>query len=396
MTSSTKILVLLGALTAFAPLSIDMYLPSLPRLGEVFGASAGRVQLTLGAFFVGLSIGQLVYGPLADRFGRRRPLLAGIALYVVGSAMCALATSIDVLIVARFVQALGGCAGIVVARAVVRDLFDQQEAARAYSILLLVMGLAPILAPLGGGYLLLWFDWLAIFWFLALFGAVLLAWSALGLPETLPVDRRRIGGMGPVSRGYLELLARRRFVGYALAGGVSQAGMFAYISGSPVVLITLYGIPEQAYGWIFGANAAGLIGAAQLNRRLLRDVSSDMVLYRANAVTALLGVWLIVTAATGLGGLAGLLVGLFGYVGSLGFTQPNAMAGAMSLFPDRAGSAAAVVGSVQFAMGAVAGALVGLLYAGTPLAMAAVIAGCGIVGLIAQRTMVGRPQSPPE
>jgi len=369
-------------------MSIDMYLPSLPTLERAFSADAASVQLTLAAFFVGLALGQALYGPLVDRFGRRMPLYAGTTLYVLASAGCALAPSVQSLIVLRFAEAVGGCAGVVVARAVVRDLFDEQESARMFSLMMLVMGVAPILAPLAGGYLLLLSGWRSIFWALAVFGGLCLAGALLWLPETRSQRATTRGGVGGAVTAYGQLLADRRFLGYTLAGGFAQAGMFAYISGSPVVFIDLYGVPAQHYGWLFGFNALGLIVASQLNRRLLVTHSAASILARANHANATCGIVLLLLASTGTGGFAGILVPLFGYVASLGFVFPNSAALAMAPQGQRAGSASALLGTVQFSAATLASIAVGLFHDGSARPMSAAIAACGVLAVLAQRLLV--------
>ena len=384
-----RLTLILGALAAFAPMSIDMYLPGLPALARSFDTDAGAVELTLSAFFVGLVCGQLVYGPLTDRFGRRRPLAAGILIYVLASVGCALASNLSALIGLRFLQAMGGCAGLVISRAVVRDLFDAQESARMFSLIMLVMGAAPILAPLAGGALLVGFGWRSIFWALALFGLLVLAASLAWMPET----RRGRGaslGVRATLRVYATMLADRRFFAYALAGGFAQAGMFAYITGSPAVFIELNGVPPQHYGWLFGSNALGLIAASQVNRRLLASHAARRVLWRANQINAACGAALLATAISGAGGFVGLLVPLFGYVTSLGFIGPNATALAMAEQGRRAGSAAALLGTLQFALAALVSASLGLLNEASAVPMAFAVALCGLLALIAHRAL-GRP-----
>jgi len=372
-------------------MSTDMYLPSLPTLAREFGATTTSVQWTLSAFFMGLAIGQALYGPLADRFGRKPPLYLGLTLYGLASAGCALATSIESLIAMRFVQALGACAGVVIARAIVRDLFDQWASARMLSKMMLVMGAAPIFAPLLGGWMLALLGWRSIFWFLLFFGLLCLLATLAGLPETRPAHAVR-PGPGAALRGYGMLLSSRRFLGHTLAGGLAQGGMFAYISGSPFVFIDVYGVPASAYGWLFGINAFGLIAASQVNARLVGRVSTDRLLARANAANALFGIALVITAWTGFGGFIGILVPLFGYMASLGFSFPNAAAGAMAPFPERAGSASALLGTVQFTIAAIAGAVVGAAHDGTALPMAAVIAVCGVTAFAAQRVLLAGPR----
>jgi len=375
---------ILSALVAFAPMSIDMYLPALPALERYFATDTASVQHTLASFFVGLAIGQLFYGPIADRYGRKPPLYFGLTLYVAASAGCALAPGIGSLIGLRFLQAVSGCAGMVVARAVVRDLYDRQESARVFSILLMVMGIAPVLAPLAGGYLLTWFGWRSIFWVLALFGVVCLLAVKFRLPETIPKRVARVP-LSSALANYASLLADRRYLGYALSGGFGQAGMFAYISGSPFVFIDLYGVPAHAYGWLFGLNAAGIIAFTQANRRLLLRYDTDRILGIANFLNFLFCLVLLTMAVTNVAGLIGILVPLFFVVSLRGLTFPNASAGAMEPFPEKAGSASALLGSVQFSIAAIASAAVGILDDGTAVPIAAVITVCGLLAFVSYR-----------
>ena len=383
---------ILSALVAFAPMSIDMYLPALPSLERYFATDTASVQHTLASFFLGLAIGQLFYGPIADRYGRKPPLYFGLSLFVVASAGCALAPGIGSLIGLRFLQAVSGCAGMVVARAVVRDLYDRQESARVFSILLMVMGIAPVVAPLAGGYLLTWFGWRSIFWVLALFGAACLVAVKFRLPETIPQNIARVP-LSSALANYAGLLADRRYLGYALSGGFGQAGMFAYISGSPFVFIDLYGVPAHAYGWLFGLNAVGIIAFTQGNRLLLLRYDADQVLGIANLANFLLCLALLAMAFTNAGGLIGILVPLFFVVSLRGLTFPNASAGAMAPFPEKAGSASALLGSIQFAIAAIASAMVGIFHDGTAGPMAAVITVCGFLAFVSYRLFVRKTWS---
>ncbi len=371
-------------------MAIDLYLPGLPAIATEFGARPSAVQFTLASFFVGMALGQVIHGPLADRYGRKPPLYAGLALFALASLGCALASNITTLILLRFAQAVSGCAGVVIARAVVRDRFDAHTSAKIYSLLMLVMGLAPILAPFLGGWILLFASWRAIFVVLALFGLACLVGVWRYLPETRPANAAAVGGIGTALRGYGQILRDRRFTGYAFAGGFAQAGMFAYITGSPHVFIDLYGVPAHHYGWLFGLNAVGLIASSQYNRRLLRRESADSILRRANRWTVFAGLLLLATAVIGWGGLPVLLVPLFVYMVSIGFTAPNAMANALAHQGARAGSASALIGTLQFGVATVASALVGLLGHGSALPMATVIAGCGLLAYGAHRTLVGK------
>lgn len=376
-----RILLILGALSAFGPLAIDFYLPTFPALALAFATDVEQVQLTLAVYFVGLAGGQLIYGPLADRFGRRRPLLFGVALFSLASAICALATSLEWLIAARFLQALGGCAGMVISRAVVRDLCDPLASAKVFSQLMLVMGLAPILAPLAGGMLLAQFGWQSIFVCLTVFSALCGLALACWLPETFTAHAAP-ALLRNAPKQYLRLLGDQQFMGHALTGGLVMAGMFAYIAGSPFVFIELYRIPAQSYGWLFGSNAAGFILMAQVNGWLLRRHAPALLLRRV--------IWLYLTAALTLLGVSvlqlpvlwPLLVPLFVLVASLGCLLPNASACAMAGQAAQAGSASALLGFIQFALAAAASGLVAVLHNGSALPMAAVMSVCAFLAVL--------------
>lgn len=389
--SHARLAVILGILTAFGPLSLDMYLPGLPTIAREFGVETSVAQQTISAFFIGLAVGQLIFGPLADRLGRRLPLLFGCALYALACLGCFLAPSLNALIALRLVMALGACAGMVISRSIVRDLFDQRESARMYSMLVLVMGLAPVLAPLIGGQLLLYWGWRAIFLVLSAFGVLCLVMVYFGLPESLPAERRTRHGFGAILRSYGELLRDGRYMGYAISGGLASAAMLAYISGSSFVFIELNGVPPERYGLLFGLNALGLIGASQLNRWLLLRYTSSQILLAALSVTAGTSLLLAAAAATGIGGFVGLLVLLFFCIASTGLVGPNATAGAMAPYARRAGSASALLGAIQFGFGATAAALIGLFFNGTALPMAATIALCGVGAMLAYQFLVTRP-----
>jgi DHA1 family bicyclomycin/chloramphenicol resistance-like MFS transporter len=373
-----RTLLILGALSAFGPLAIDFYLPSFPTLARQFGTDVEHVQLSLAAYFVGISIGQLFYGPLADRFGRRVPLLVGVALFTVASLACALAPNLEWLVTARFVQALGGCAGMVITRAVVRDLCDPLASAKVFSQLVLVMGLAPILAPLGGGLLLNTLGWPSIFHSLSIFAGLCLLAVLLWLPETRPQNLQPAPLSGAFGQ-YRALLGNAPFMGYSLAGGVAMAGMFAYIAGSPFIFIELYGVPAEHYGWLFGSNAAGFVIMAQVNARLVRSGGPALWLRRMVLVYLISGLCLLALALWRPVQLWPLMIPLFICVASLGCVLPNATACAMAGQGRHAGSASGLLGSMQFSVAASASALVAFLHDGSAMPMALVIALCGAV-----------------
>jgi DHA1 family bicyclomycin/chloramphenicol resistance-like MFS transporter len=379
-----SLLLILGALSAFAPMSIDMYLPALPTLSTVFQASAAQVQWTLASFFIGFAIGQALLGPLTDRYGRKWPLYLSLVLFVAASIGCSLAPSVLALTILRFLQALGACAGGVIARAMVRDLFPPEQAVRVYSALMLVMGVAPILAPLIGGYLLVWLGWPSIFWALAAFGLACLVAVVVGLPETQPQRTGTAPGLGAAFASYGAILRHPQFLRYALVGGCSMAGMFAYIAGSPYVFIQLHQVPAEHYGWLFGLNALGLVSAAQLNGRVLHGRFGSMAVLRRGAwLQAGAGAVLLAVATVGRGGLIAIVLPLFLYVACTGLITPNSTALAMAPHPRAAGAASALLGTLQFGLAALAAVLVGAVHADSAAPMAAVIAASGLAAALA-------------
>ena len=388
-----KILLILGGLSAFGPLAIDLYLPAFPTMARAFDTSTDQIQLSLSAYFIGLACGQILYGPVADRFGRRKPLLFGIGLFCSASLLCAFAPTLEWLIAGRFMQALGGCAGMVVTRAVIRDLCSPLEAARAFSRLMLVMGVAPILAPLLGGYLLIWTGWQSIFLFLSLFSAAFALIVFFGLKETLPVDGPR-QSMSYSWRSVPRILCDPLFILHALTGGLAMAALFAYIAGLPFVLIEIYGIAVQDFGWIFGLNAAGFILFAQVNGRLLRRrspqqlVRNNALLFMATALTLTLASWWQPEQ------LLPFWVVMFVFVASVAMVLPNATACAMDGYGQQAGMASALLGTLQSTFAAITSALVGWLHDGSAWPLGLVVGGCGILVALAAlgAAAIQRPQ----
>jgi DHA1 family bicyclomycin/chloramphenicol resistance-like MFS transporter len=385
-TNYLRLAAILGGLSALGPLAIDMYLPSFPTISRELSASPSAVQLTVALYFVGLSIGQAFYGPLSDRLGRKPPLYAGLILFILGSIGCAFATNVQILIALRLIQALGGCAAMVVTRAIVRDLFDPRDSMRILSLLMLVMGVAPILAPLVGGQLLVHFGWRAVFWVIASCGVAGLVAVTAFLPESLPIEQRTRHSLGEVFRIYKTLLRDRTYMSHVLSGNLMIAGMFAYIAGSPFVFIDLFHVPPERYGLFFGTNALGLIAASQINGRLAHRSTPAAVVRVVLPGATVAGLLLLATASSGQGGFAGIVVPLFFFVASLGFIVPNTTVLAMAPHGPVAGSASALYGVFQFGLGALAGGLVGLLNNGTAVPLGIVIAACGLSAFVVHQT----------
>ncbi|WP_204946140.1 multidrug effflux MFS transporter [Micromonospora luteifusca] len=384
-----QLVLVLGASIAIGPLTIDMYLPALPTITAGLQTTETAVQLTLTGTLIGLALGQLLVGPLSDVVGRRKPLLAGLAAHIVASVLCVFAPNIAVLGALRVLQGLGVAAATVVATAVVRDLFSGASFARIFSRLMLVMGLAPILAPTLGSGLLRWTEWRGIFAALAVLGALLIVVAAFRLTETLPVARRRHGGVGATLRDYRGLLNDRAFVGLVLVAGLAMAALFAYVSGSSFVLQEQYGLDEQQFGLAFGAGAVGLIAATQFNVRLLRRYTPQQILVSALIAGTAAGLLLVMFAVTEFGGLGTLLASLWLVLAATGLALPNAPALAMSRHSEAAGTAAALLGAVQFGIGALSAPLAGLFGTGS-VPMAVVIAGGMAAALIVMILVVPR------
>ncbi|WP_237525348.1 multidrug effflux MFS transporter, partial [Streptomyces sp. SID4985] len=382
---------LLGALTATTPLAMDMYLPSLPEVTRALHAPAATVQLTLTACLAGMALGQLVVGPMSDRWGRRRPLLTGLGVYVVATALCAFAPDVETLVAFRLAQGLAGAAGIVIARAVVRDLYDGVAMARFFSTLMLISGTAPIIAPLIGGQILRFTDWRGVFVVLTGIGAVLTALVWWRLPETLAPSERHRGGVGESLRTMRGLLADLPFTGYMLAGGFAFAALFAYVSASPFVVQEVYGASPQTFSLLFGLNSVGLVAAGQINGKLLVGrVRLDRV-FACGLTVIVLAATALLLMSTGVFGRVGLVpvaAALFVLMSAMGFTLPNAQSLALLRTRHAAGSGSALLGTSSFLIGAVASPLVGIAGERTAVPMAvvqlsgALVAAACFVGLV--------------
>ncbi|MFE3520073.1 multidrug effflux MFS transporter [Streptomyces sp. NPDC059161] len=375
----------LGGLSALPPLSMDMYLPALPEVTDALRSPAATVQLTLTACLAGMALGQLVVGPMSDKWGRRRPLLIGMVVYVVATAVCAFAPDVQLLVAFRLLQGLAGAAGIVIARAVVRDLYDGVEMARFFSTLMLISGVAPVVAPLIGGQVLRLTDWRGVFAVLTVIGVLLTAVVWKWLHETLPVDRRHSGGVGEALRTMGGLLRDRVFTGYMLAGGLAFAALFAYISASPYVVQEIYGASPQTFSLLFGLNSVGLVAVGQINGKLLIGrVSLDKALGLGLVVIILAATALLLMTSGVFGhvGLAPIAAGLFVLMSAMGLAMPNTNAQALMRTPNAAGSASALLGTSSFLIGAIASPLVGIAGEATAVPMAVVQLASAVAALL--------------
>ncbi|MBR9829000.1 MAG: Bcr/CflA family multidrug efflux MFS transporter [Oceanospirillales bacterium] len=382
VTNPHRLIILLAALVAFGPLSIDMYLPSLPLIAADLNAPESSIQLTISTFLVGLFIGMLFYGPLSDKFGRRKLLLGGITLYMAASIGCIFAASADHLIAWRFVQALGAAAASVLARAIVRDLFPLNEAARVLSLMHLVTMIATLVAPLLGGYLILISEWRALFVVLFAFAAIMLLASLWKIPETHHGDSRNASILA-VFKAYVQIIRQPVAVGYILCMALSFAGMFAYITASSFVYIEYFGLSAQQFAWLFSLNIGGIIVLVSLNARYVGTLGTQKLLIAGALLAALSGLVLLLAGMTGLGGLPLIVAGLLGYVSVTGVMGANCMASLLSHYPQQAGAAAGLAVACQFGLGAVASSLTGALHDGSPLPMTLIIGVTGIGSLLA-------------
>ncbi|WP_416424555.1 multidrug effflux MFS transporter [Pseudomonas sp. App30] len=383
-----RTLLILSALLAFASISTDLYLPAMPVMAQALHADSGTLELTVSGYLIGFSLGQLFWGPFSDRFGRRLPVALGLVLFIIGSAGCALAADGHAMIGWRVVQAVGACANVVLARAMVRDLYQGRAAAQKMSTLMTIMAIAPLAGPTLGGQILHLASWQAIFWVLVLVGLLTLA-SLLLLPETLPALRRAPASLGTIVARYGALLRNARFLAYAATGGFFYAGTFAYIAGSPFAYIGYHHVPAQLYGLLFAAGIVGVMATNLANARLLAHYHSDHLLMVGALMAGVAGLLVAINTWAGFGGLPLLVLGCFLFASSTGFVVANSVAGALNGAGQFAGSASALAGAMQYGAGILGSALVALFADGTPWPMGAVLALCG-VGCVASAAWVLR------
>ncbi len=379
----TEIIIVLGSLAALGPFSIDMYLPGFSAIASDLKTTIAAVGYSLTSYFIGISVGQLVYGPLTDRYGRKRPLIVGLSIYIVTAVGCSLSPSIEWLITLRLLMALGACVGIVVSRAVVRDLFPVNEIAGVFSTFMLIIAVSPMLAPSIGGYVTKNLGWQVIFFILAGFSALLLLVTIRWLPESKKPDESV--SLRPVKmfRQYAEVARDRQFLAYAIIGGLGSAGLFAYISGSSFVFMELFGLSQTQFGWVFALNAGGLIVGSQVNRLLLRRHTSAQIVSFFVRAQVLIGAVLVAVFLVGIAKVGVVVPLLIVFLFCTGVSNPNTAALALEPFTANAGSASALLGSIQMAVGALATAIVSSLANGTALPMVLTIWGSAVAGLLA-------------
>ncbi|MGY4495493.1 multidrug effflux MFS transporter [Pseudomonas sp. TE3610] len=387
---SLWLLAILSALMAFASISTDVYLPAMPVMAQALHASAGQLEMTISGYLIGFSLGQLVWGPLGDRYGRRVPIALGLLLFITGCAGCALSTTAPMVITWRAVQAVGACASVVLARAMIRDLYQGHRAAQMLSTLMTVMAVAPLIGPSVGSLVLKLGSWQLIFWAMTAFAAITLG-ALYTLPETLPPALRNHAPLSQAFKRYGRLLTDRRIIGYASAGGCFYGAMYAYIAGTPFAYIDYYHLSPQGYGVIFAAGVVGIMLANQANARLVKRLGSDQLMRIGTVVAALAGVWLAVDAWGGIAGLMGLVIPLFVFVACAGLIIANSIVGALQGFPEVAGAVSALVGALQYGTGIIGSGMVGAFADGTPRPMATVIAGFAVASMVCALWLVRDP-----
>lgn len=370
------LILILGSLSAIGPFSIDMYLPAFPDIAKGLNTTVAQVMLSLSSFFIGISAGQLVYGPMLERFGRKKPLYYGLTIYLIASAGCAMAASVNALIALRLLQALGGCVGMVAARAMVRDLFDVKENARIFSMLMLVVAVSPIIAPTLGGYVTAVLGWRYVFVALIVIGIIIIIGIYFLLPETKKPDLNFSLKPAPIIKNFAGVIRHPQFYTYALTAAISAAGLYAYIGGSPYVFMEIFHVSEKQYGWIFALIAMGLIGASQINSVLLKNYTSEQIIKTALLCQSITGLVLAAITILGWSDLFITIFLIFIFLCCQGFTFPNASALSMAPFGHNAGSASALMGAIQMCIGACASALVSLLQNHTAIPMTGIMACC--------------------
>jgi len=373
---------ILGILTALGPFSIDMYLPAFPDIAHDLKTDVARVAISLSSFFIGISAGQLIYGPLLDRFGRKKPLYVGLVIYILTSAGCMMVKDIDSLIALRFLQAIGSCAAGVASVAMVRDFFPVKDSAKVFALLMLVVGASPMIAPTVGGYLTVAFGWQSVFLVLLVIAMVIMAASAFGLPNVHQPDPTVSLKLMPIFKGYLAVFKEPQFYTYTFTGAMSFAGLFAYVAGSPVVFMDVFHLNAKVYGWIFAFLSVSFIGSSQVNSLLLRKFQSEHISFYALLLQSAASFVFLLLCLSQWISLIGLLVMLFIILGCVGFISPNTSALALAPFSKNAGSASALMGALQMGVGSLASLALGFFTVKSTVPLAFIMALSSFLSLV--------------
>jgi DHA1 family bicyclomycin/chloramphenicol resistance-like MFS transporter len=374
-----SLILILGALTALGPFAIDMYLPSFPVIAKNLNITTSEVSYSLTSYFIGISFGQLIYGPLLDRYGRLRPLYAGLTIFIFAAIGCAFSSSIEQLIVLRLIQALGGCVAGVAANAMVRDLFPPRETPKIFALLMLVLGTSPMIAPTFGSYASAHFGWQAIFVILALMAVCMIISVRFGLKETVAPDTTYSLDPKTIMRKYISVLKEPQFITYAITGSITIAALLAYVSNSPIVFMEIFKVSDKVFGWIFAFLSIGFILSNQVNSFMLRKYTSEQMIIAAYSFQLVISLLLVILTITGTIGLYGTIALLFLYFSSKGFVMPNTAGLALAPFAKNAGSAAAMFGALQMTFGSIATMLLGSIKSESPLPLAITFLACSIV-----------------
>ncbi len=377
-----KLILILGSLTALGPFSIDMYLPGFAGIAKDLNTTVANVSLTLSSYFIGISAGQLLYGPLLDRFGRKKPLFIGMLVYILASLGCVFVTDIDTFIGLRFIQAIGSCGATVASVSMVRDLFPVKDIPKVFSMLMLVVGLSPMLAPTIGGYITEDFGWHTVFFILMCMGILILIAALLGLPITFVPDTTISLKPKPIVTGFISILKVPQFYTYAFAGAIAFSGLFTYVAASPIIFMDIYKVDAKTYGWIFAFMSLSFISASQLNSLLLRRFRSDQMIIGALVVQSIISIVFLYLALKGLLGLYETIAMLFIFLACLGISNPNTAGLTLAPFEKNAGSASALMGAIQLGLGAMASFAVGLFVKNSILPMVFILTTSTIIALI--------------
>ncbi|KAF2337105.1 multidrug effflux MFS transporter [Flavobacterium daemonense] len=355
-----KLILILGSLTALGPFSIDMYLPGFSDIAKDLNTTVAKVSMSLSSYFIGISAGQLLYGPLLDRFGRKKPLFVGLMVYILAALGCAYVTDVDTFILLRFIQAVGSCAATVASVAMVRDLFPVKDIPKVFSLLMLVLGLSPMLAPTIGGYVTEDYGWHTVFIILMFMGISILIASQIGLPNSYKPDVSISLKPKPIISNFLKVLKEPQFYTYAFTGAIAFSGLFTYVAASPIIFMDIYHVDAKTYGWIFAFMSVSFIGSSQLNSVLLKKFSSEQMIFAALILQSIVSIVFLVLSLNNLLGLYETITMLFIFLGCLGISNPNTAGLTMAPFAKNAGSASALMGAIQLGLGSIASFAVGI------------------------------------